>query len=226
MPDKARVYLEVGDKKAFATSVDWPGWSRSGRDEGSALEALVTYAERYRRSIGTASRGMPRPTSVDDLDLVERVRGDASTDFGVLAKGTSSDADALEPKEVRRLVRVLRAAWEAFDRAAQAAASAELRKGPRGGGRDVDKIVEHVSEGEGGYLPRLGAEYRAPKGADQAEVIRARREAALHAIEVRSNGGDPPKPPRKNLWTVRQYIRRSAWHALDHAWEIEDRRTN
>lgn len=226
MADPARVYLEVGGKKVFATSVDWPGWSRSGRDEDSALEALVTYAERYRRSIGTATRGMPRPRSVDDLDVIERVQGDASTDFGVLAKGTSSDADALESSEVRRLVRVLRAAWAAFDRAAQTAAGAELRKGPRGGGRDVDKIVEHVSEGEGSYLPRLGGDYRAPKGADHAEVMRGRRDAALHAIDVRSAGGDPPKPPRKNLWTVRHYIRRSAWHALDHAWEIEDRRTD
>ena len=31
------VYLEIGKKRTFAGAIDWPGWCRSGRDEGAAL---------------------------------------------------------------------------------------------------------------------------------------------------------------------------------------------
>jgi hypothetical protein len=34
------------------------------------------------------------------------------------------------------------------------------------------------------------------------------------------NGGTPPVPKG---WPPRYAARRIAWHALDHAWEIEDR---
>jgi hypothetical protein len=27
----------------------------------------------------------------------------------------------------------------------------------------------------------------------------------------------------KKTWSPRYYVRRAAWYALDHAWEIEDR---
>jgi hypothetical protein len=37
--------------------------------------------------------------------------------------------------------------------------------------------------------------------------------------------GEPVRTgPRGGVrWTARYYVRRSAWHVLDHAWEIEDR---
>ena len=52
----------------------------------------------------------------------------------------------------------------------------------------------------------------------------AMRETALAALEARA-GGKPIDDPRqtKRLWSPRYTVRRSAWHALDHAWEIEDR---
>lgn len=220
---KARVYVETGDKKVFATAVDWPGWSRGAKTDDQAVQALVDYAERYRRTIGTASRGMPRPASTDDLDIVAHVRGDASTDFGIPAKPLPSDDDALQDKELRRLVRVLEASWQAFDDVAKAHAGVSLRKGPRGGGRDVDKIVSHVIDADNAYLSRVGGRYKAPAGADLAEIADGVRAAALKAITVRGRGQPPPKPPRKNLWSLRYYMHRSAWHALDHAWEIQDR---
>src|SRR5688500_9550684 len=102
MPDRARVYLEVGTKKVFAMSVDWPGWGRAARDEDGALKALVSYAERYRRTIGTASRGMPRPTSIGDLDVIARVKGDASTDYGVPGQRVDEDEHDVDSKELKR----------------------------------------------------------------------------------------------------------------------------
>ena len=44
---KVDVAIEAGQKKAFATAVDWPGWSRSGKTEDAAVESLIAYAERY-----------------------------------------------------------------------------------------------------------------------------------------------------------------------------------
>ena len=85
------VYLEVGSKKVFACSLDWPGWCRSARTEEQALEALAHYAERYRPVAEEA--GVRFPTSVArDFDVVERVKGNATTDFG--APGLPAGADA------------------------------------------------------------------------------------------------------------------------------------
>jgi len=47
------------------------------------------------------------------------------------------------PAAARRLVGLVTATWATFDEVA-AASPAELRKGPRGGGRDRDKLVDHV----------------------------------------------------------------------------------
>lgn len=42
-----RVSLEAGFRLTFASALDWPGWSRSGRGEEAAVEALRGYAPRY-----------------------------------------------------------------------------------------------------------------------------------------------------------------------------------
>jgi hypothetical protein len=51
------------------------------------------------------------------------------------------------------------------------------------------------------------------------------RTLELDLLAVRARGGDPPENPRRRspYWSPRYFVRRSAWHALDHAWEIEDR---
>jgi hypothetical protein len=41
------IYLEIGKKKTFAAALHWPGYSRWGRDEESALQALLAYGPRY-----------------------------------------------------------------------------------------------------------------------------------------------------------------------------------
>jgi hypothetical protein len=116
---------------------------------------------------------------------------------------------------------VLRAVWRAFDRAAAAAVGVELRKGPRGGGRDLDKIVVHCVEAEEAYLRQLGARPPTPP-ADLVERWPALRKAGLEMLARRA-GGDPPETKVKRPWTPRYFVRRAAWHVLDHAWEIEDR---
>lgn len=218
------VYLEVGRTRVIATALDWPGWCRMGRDEASALAALAEYAPRYSRALKHAAAVAP-PGDVVHLRVVERLAGDKNTDWGAPSQAPSADKRALKPDALARLVAVLEAAWDAFDAAAKRAAGKELRKGPRGGGRSVEQMVEHVLEADRTYLSRLGGAFPRPRGMDAWRAMRPMRTAATAAIEARRRGDRPANAERRRaaLWTPREYIRRSAWHALDHAWEIEDR---
>ena len=99
-----------------------------------------------------------------------------------------------------------------------AAAPAELRKGPRGGGRDRDKVVEHVIEAEHAYAREMGLE---AAGAGRGGPRRGRRVRAAIAAVLREPSDGSPIAGRR--WTARYAARRVAWHVLDHAWEIEDR---
>ena len=194
-----RVGVEAGSKRAFAVAIDWPGWARSGKDEAAALAALEAYRERYSAPVREA--GLEPPAG--ELRVVERVAGNATTDFGAPAAVLEADRTPLGAPERARLVALVELAWRVLDQVA-AGAPAELRKGPRGGGRDRDAVVEHVDGAEEIYLRKLG---RRAKG---REAVRAAiREA------VTSGEGDP--------WPVPYAARRIAWHVLDHAWEIEDR---
>jgi hypothetical protein len=220
------VYVEAGPKKTFACAVDWPGWCRSGRSEAEALDALAAYGTRYRRAIGPRL-GFTAPADAGGLTVVERLEGGSGTDFGVPSAEAEADGRPVDDEERERLRRILTASWKAFDRAATKAAGHELQKGPRGGGRDLRKIVEHVLEAEMAYAKQIGvptpeAEARGVARADRMEAVRA---VALSAMEDPARGVPPPENPRRTspYWSVRYFVRRSAWHALDHAWEIEDR---
>jgi hypothetical protein len=210
------VYVEVGKKRAFVSARDWPGWCRAGRDEEAALDALAEYAPRY--GVVATEAGLAFPASVADrLEVVERLPGDASTEFGAPGAVAEGDADELSPAEARRQAALLEASWAVFDRVA-AAAPATLAKGPRGGGRDRDPIVDHVVGAEAGYARKIGIAHTAPSGADAAAVA-ALRSDILDAVRSRRFGA----PPRSKPWPARYAIRRIAWHVLDHAWEIEDK---
>jgi hypothetical protein len=125
------VYVEVGTRRGFGGAIDWPVWCRSGRDEDSALQTLVEYGPRYTGALGTAGRGFEAPTDVSALHVVERLEGDATTDFGAPAVAPASDQRPVDEAELKRLRALLQACWDAFDAAAKGAAGAELRKGPR-----------------------------------------------------------------------------------------------
>jgi hypothetical protein len=217
-------YLEVGSRRVFAGALDWPGWCRSGRDEDTALRALVAYGPRYATAIGTSAGAFTPPTDTSALDIVERLQGNATTDFGALAIAPAADERPVDNAELERLQDLLQACWAAFDAAAEAASSAVLRKGPRGGGREVGAIMSHVLEADRAYLALLWCAYPKAGNADvRAEMARL-REAILDALRSRARGQPLPEGRRTaRVWTPRYFVRRSAWHALDHAWEIEDR---
>jgi hypothetical protein len=210
------VAIEAGTKRVFASALDWPGWSRQARSEPLAVEALAAYAGRYAKVAEAAGIPFPKRAGAD-LTVVERLRGDATTDFGAPSIQAKIETQPMTRAEVERLCALVSAAWTVLDRVVKGA-PAELRKGPRGGGRDRDKIVDHVLAAECGYAPKLGLKLKEPARGDRV-AISAHREALLDAFR-RGAGG---KPLRERTWTARYWARRIAWHALDHAWEIEDR---
>jgi hypothetical protein len=151
--DAVDVYVEAGAKRVFAGAIAWPGWCRSARTEDDALEALVTYAPRYGKALARRKLGFEPPRSPSSLRVRERLKGNATTDFGAPAIAPKADdRRTFGERDAERLVTILRASWGALDRAARTAEGRTLRKGPRGGGLDLDKIVAHVREAEAGYL--------------------------------------------------------------------------
>jgi hypothetical protein len=211
------VYAEVGKKRTFVAARDWPGWCRPGKDEEAALTALADYWPRY--AVVAEQAGVAFPAAVADrLEVVEHLPGDATTEFGAPGAVAAGDADELSTREAARQAALLEAAWRVFDRVV-AGAPASLRKGPRGGGRDRDPIVDHVGGAEAAYARKIGiAHHKAPAGGD-TEAVAALRRDILEAVRTRRFG----EPPRSKGWPGRYAVRRIAWHVLDHAWEIEDK---
>jgi hypothetical protein len=231
------VYLEMGTKRVFAGALEWPGWVRGGKTEEQALEALASSARRYAPVAALARLSLTDAP----FEVVERVGGDATTDFGAPSAIPGADRRPLTAKQAKRIADLLGACWTYFD-GVVATAPAELRKGPRGGGRDRDKIVAHVVGAEEGYAAKLGIRRRdlPPDGAGPGSAVRA---ALLEVLGAASTGellrekgpeaplkapGKSPEAPLKapgKRWPPRYAARRIAWHVLDHAWEIEDRST-
>lgn len=213
-----QVAIEATPKKAFATAVDWPGWSRSGKTPDLALAALAEYAPRY--APVAAEAGEPLSTeagAIAGFEVVEEAGGGSGTEFGVPSRVTDADRRPTTPADAERLRRLVAAAWTILGRVA-ATAPAELRKGPRGGGRDRDKMLAHVVEADGAYAREIGLRLKVPDAGDRA-AVEAMRAAMLDVIATPSDGS----PLADRRWTARYAAGRIAWHALDHAWEMEDR---
>jgi hypothetical protein len=218
--DKIDVYLEIGKKRTFAGAIDWPGWCRSGQNEGAALLALFECGARYERVVRTSGLDFQAPTGETAFSVIERLEGNATTDFGAPDVAPLVDTRPVNPAELGRFQTLLEACWEELDATVEAVTGKALRMGPRGGGRELDGIVQHVSNAEKAYLGRLG--WRPEKGVsnDLAQV----RQAILGALELAARGEGPESGPRGGkIWKPRYFVRRVAWHVLDHAWEIEDR---
>jgi hypothetical protein len=215
VPKPTLVVLEVGRRRTFASAVDWPGWCRSGKGEEAALSALAEYADRYRPVV--AATGQRFPAGPAAFEVVERVAGNATTDFGAPAVVSGLDSHPLTAVMARGLASMVDAAWRELDRVA-ASAPRELRKGPRGGGRDRDAVVEHVVAADHVYARKLGLRVRAPNATDR-DAVESFRRAVVDILSAPSDGS----PVVVKGWPPRYAARRIAWHALDHAWEIEDK---
>jgi hypothetical protein len=215
------VCLEVTPRMSFASALDWPGWCRAGRDEDAALEVLASYAERY--APVAAQAGVPFPSTVA-FDVVERPPGGPTTAFAAPEcrrpfPQITAEADRAKvtPAAANRLIGLVTAAWATFDEIA-AASPAQLRKGPRGGGRDRDKLIDHVIGAETAYARKLGVKRKQPTPDDIAAIGEVRE--AIAAVVGAPSDGSPVVP---NGWTTRYSARRIAWHVLEHGWEMQDR---
>lgn len=218
MADKVDVYLETGTRRTFAGALEWPGWCRMGRDEAAARQGLFDYAPRYARVLSLTPLTFQPPHDLSGLVVVERLPGSATTDFGAPDAVPASDARPLDAGELLRLQTILQACWQAFDATVARAAGRALRTGPRGGGRTVDGIVQHVLEAEAAYLAQLGGKAPGPRAAEPL------RQAILDTLTAAAQGEIAPYGPRGGKrWLPRYFVRRAAWHVLDHDWEIEDR---
>ncbi len=214
-----KVYLEAGKRRVFACAPQWPGWCRQGRGEQAALAALAAAAPRYAQVCARAGVAFDPVELAAGFEVLERVTGSATTDFGALDVAPALDGEPVAAQEAERLATLIQAAWDLFEQTA-AVAPPVLRKGPRGGGRDRDQIVAHVRETEVLHARMLGLKERPFPPEDVAAVERVR--AGILA-EIRAAAARPPEELACPRRPARFVARRTAWHALDHAWEILDK---
>jgi len=223
-PKKHDIYLEIGEKKAFAGSVAWPGWCRSGRDEESAIQTLFDYGPTYAQILSSTDLGFEAPEWISDFNIVERLKGNRTTDFGAPDIPLSRDSEPIDISELERFKMLLKSYWEAFDRAVAKAEGKQLRKGPRGGGRDLEKIIEHVIGADEAYLKQIGWKIDNFKDTNSDAKLTRIQDEVLKGFAEAARGELPIEGPRGGKrWSPRYFVRRVAWHVIDHAWEIEDR---
>lgn len=209
------VYFEQGRNRVFACALDWPGWCRRDKTEDLALARLAAYGPRYAVAARLAGLDVPDPGAAG-FRVTERLDSPFGADFGAPMEIPGSDAAPSGAQDARRMAALAGAAWEVFDQAASAA-PAQLSKGPRGGGRDRDKIIEHVAGADFSYARKLGVRHGSAPGDPAA--VEEMRAGVLTVLAAPSDG----TPLAAQGWPARYGARRFAWHALDHAWEIEDR---
>jgi len=218
MTDPVRVMLEQGKKKrVVACAFDWPGWDRSARTGHDVLAVLAAYRPRYAKVAELAGFGTEFGAT-GEFEVVERVDGIGMTDmFGVSGRPTTSEHDPMTDAECDRKIGLLQASWRTFDDMA-ARVSAELRKGPRGGGWPKDRIIRHVNGAEiDEFAPKVGVKVPL-ETRDDTEALGVYREAFVKGIREHQANGESARS-----WPLQFLIRRCAWHMLDHAWELEDR---
>ena len=221
MAKPMRVTLEIGPKgkKAAAVAPDWPGLERGAKTGEAAIEGLLAYVPRYAAVAKLA--GMEAALGANPVaKVVERYPGTGSTDFwGISFAFSSIDRQALSGEELERELTLMRACWAFFD-SVRARVSAEMQRGPRGGGRNRDHIVRHTLAVEQGWAQMVGV--LSPDGALLTdEGLTAHRAAYCQAIQEYHAQGKPAGKVAK--WPLRFLVRHTAFHTLDHAWEMEDK---
>ena len=218
MTNQLRVTLESGPKgkKVAAVAPDWPGLERGAKTEDAAIARLQSYLPRYAQVAKLA--GMDGEfVAITTVDIVEQYPGTGSTDFWGISFGFSSiDRQDISSEELERELTLMQACWAFFDDV-RFRVSAEMQKGSRGGGRDRDHIVRHTLGAEKDWAAKLGL--HTLDGANLTdEVLSAHRDAYCNAIRAFHSEGKMAR-----TWPLRYLIRHTAYHTLDHAWEMEDK---
>lgn len=216
-----RVTLEIGPKgkKVVAVAPDWPGLERGAKTAEDAIDRLRTYVPRYAQ-IAKLSEMDAEFAKVRRFDVVERYPGTGSTDFwGISFMFSSIDKQDMSGDELERELALMQACWKCFDDVRRRV-SAEMRKGPRGGGRDRDHIVHHALSTEQYWAKMIGV--LTPDDAMlTGKGLKAHRDAYCQAIRSYHSQGKLAGKVAK--WPLRYLIRHTAFHILDHAWEMEDK---
>lgn len=211
-----RVVVDTGRKLVFASAVDWPGWTRSGRTEVDAVATLLAYADRY-GEVAALAGSHPRLPQESDLVIVDRQTGTGTTDFGVPDVVHEIEHEPMTDEQCEHHLSLLRASWRLFDQVGQSVTPG-MKKGPRGGGRDRDQIIAHVIEADRTYARKIGV--RTPRFDVKDRVDVAAHRVAVFAAIPGLRDGDVATGKG---WPVRYAIRRMAWHVLDHAWEMQEK---
>jgi hypothetical protein len=219
MTSQLRVLVEqpTRGQRWVAVAADWAGLERGGKTEAAALEKLAGYLPRYLPVAKRARLGSEFATQTA-VNVIGRYQGVGSTDFwGISFAPSPLDREPFDAPTFDRQVRLLRAAWAEFDETA-ARVSAELRPGVRGGGRSRDEIVRHVLATEGGDLSKR------VKAKSELEDLRTPAGLARHRdhyVGAMRAWYTEDKP--LGNWTIRYLLRHTAYHVLDHSWEMQDR---
>jgi hypothetical protein len=219
MPGELRVTLEIGPrgKRVVAVAPDWPGLARGAKTAEEAIARVQSYLSRY----APVARIAGMETELGELsgvEVVEEYPGNGSTDFwGISFAFSSLDRQTMSNEELERQLSLMQGCWAFFDEM-RASVSAELRKGPRGGGRERDAIVRHTFGTEREWAAKkLGVQ--TPEGAMLTDNgLIEHRSAYRDAIRTLNAEGTLAK-----TWPLRYLIRHTAFHTMDHAWEMEDR---
>lgn len=218
MANQLRVTLEIGPKgkKVVAVAPDWPGLERGAKTGEAAIEKLQSYLPRYAQVAKLA--GMDGAfAALTTVDIVEHYPGTGSTDFwGISFAFSSLDKQDLASEELERELTLMRACWAFFDDV-RGRVSAEMQKGPRGGGRDRDRIVQHTLYAELDMAAKVGV--RIPDGTMlTGENLQAYRDTYCDTIRAFHAEGKMAR-----TWPLRYLMRHTAFHTLDHTWEMEDK---
>ncbi len=218
MSDRLRVMLEIGPKgkNVVAVAPDWPGLERGAKTEEAAIERLRTYLPRFAwvaNRAGMEGEFSTHPT----IDVADRYPGNGSTDFwGISFAFSDIDSEDISTHELERQLTLLQACWTFFDDV-RSRVSAELQKGPRGGGRDRDAIVNHTFGTERDWARKVGVE--TPQGVMlTSRGLKAHRADFCDAVRIYHAEGKMAR-----TWPLRFLIRHAAYHVMDHAWEMEDK---
>ena len=220
MPVRTVVEHGTKDKKSVAFSLDWSGWSRGAKTADAALETLEAYRARYRPVAERAGR-LAEFDAAGPLEVVEERVGTGSTDFwGISFSPSSTEHGPMDELELERKLGLLQAAWAFFDDVA-ARVSPEMRRGVRGGGRMRDEIRRHVIRVESlDHAGKVGIKIAEEDAPLSPGALADHRKAYVAAIRD-YNAGKVDRSMRS--WTLPFLIRHSAFHTLDHAWEMEDK---